>query len=258
VKKHALAIVALAAMATSPLLSGTTEESETEFIFTPKYVSAFMFRGVKLGSESFQPTLGIEKGPWSLVIFANIPLDNKHYPFVKNECDFEGSYEWELNEHFSISPGLILYTFSNASKHEGEYKIIVEPKVSFGYKIAGLDFSLNYYYDFMQKGPTYEFGAEYSIPLGHDHAELQLSALAGRYSWSDMVNDSPVRFSESGDYVQAGAAFKYEFNKHSNMTVGWYYEKGFNNYEKEAGHHKERNHSAIGKGVFHAAISIIF
>jgi hypothetical protein len=267
-KKRAMIISALAALISAPLLSNPSHESEAELIFTAKYASAFMFRGVKLGGPSFMPALEYEKGPWAFGVEAVVPLGGEakydmhehlikdgYQPFAKNETDFIGSYKWEVNEHFSISPGLTLYTFPNAG--EGEYDIIVEPKLSFGYKVEDLNFSLNFYYDFMQKGPTYEFGFDYSIPLGHDHCELELSALVGRYDWSDMEDGSHERVKESGDYFQAGAAVVYEFNKHAKMTIGCYYENGFNNYEK-VGHHKEKNQLAKAQAVFHAGISIIF
>jgi hypothetical protein len=160
-----------------------------------------------------------------------------------------------MGERFSISTGLGLFTYPNAG--ESEYKFIAEPVVSFGYEVSSLVFSANIYYDLMQKGPTFEFGIDYSIPMVADRCNLELSALIGRCDWSDLEKGADEKIGLSGDYYQAGIAIPFEFSKHAKLTVGYYYEKGKNFYAKEAGN-KVGNPFSEGHGVFHAGFSYIF
>src|SRR3954468_6212334 len=44
---------------------------------TPSVVSQYMFRGVRLGGASFEPTVEADYGNLALLVWANFPIKNK-------------------------------------------------------------------------------------------------------------------------------------------------------------------------------------
>jgi hypothetical protein len=257
-KKEILRPMALAAFAALPFHAQTMAGSEGTFTVTPSLVSAYMFRGVRLGGLSFQPAVEYSKGPLSLQMYSNFPISDKIPGTCDPEFDLGTSYTWTVvPEVFTIKPGVMFYTFPTADSDEGFYKATCEPNVSFGYSLGDISLSLNLYYDIIMKGATYELGAEYSINLQSVGLDIELSALVGKYDWSDSVADDAIKTRNSGNYFQVGVAIPYEFSKRSSLNVGWYFTKGVNNYYY-VGNTKDSNPDAIGKGFFGVSYSFSF
>jgi hypothetical protein len=256
-KRQLFQSTALAMMAFAPVKSQTVAESEGRFTISPTIVSAYMFRGVRQGGLSFQPTIGYQKGPLELELFANFPISDRIPGTCDPEIDFGLYYTWTLvPEIFSIKPGLLLYTYPSAKESDGQNIATFEPSVFFEYSIGDLTFSLNCFYDIVLRGPTYELGAEYLIHAKPLHLDFELSALTGRYDWSDS-DAGGIRKRNAGNYFIAGAAIPIEFSKKSSLKVGWYFSKGTNNYLHYSGI-RESNPGAIGKGFIEASYSFSF
>jgi hypothetical protein len=248
--------MALAVFAALPFHAQTMTESEGTFTVTPSLVSAYMFRGVRLGGLSFQPAVEYSKGPLSLQLYSNFPVSDKIPGTCDPEFDLGASYTWTVvPEVFTIKPGIMLYTFPTADTNDGFYKATCEPNVSFGYNLGDMSLSLNLYYDIVMKGATYELGADYSIHVQSTGLDIELSALIGKYDWSDSVADDVIKIRNSGNYFQAGVAIPYEFSKRSSLSIGWYFAKGTNNYYYPS---REPNPNAIGKGFFSVSYSFSF
>jgi len=257
-KKQILHSAALFAIAVASSHAQTMAESEGTFTVTPSFVSAYMFRGVRLGGLSFQPAVEYSKGPLALGLVSNFPVSDKIPGTCDPEFDLTASYTWSIvPEAFTIKPGITFYTYPTADKNDGFYKVTCEPSLSFGCSFGDINFSINFYYDMVMEGATYELGGDYLIhlkPLGFD---LELSALIGKYDWSDSIAGDIMKTRNSGNYFQVGAAIPYEFSKRSSLHVGWCYAKGTNNHYHSASG-KESNPGAIGKGFFNASYSFSF
>jgi hypothetical protein len=258
-KNQIVHFAVLAVLAVAPLRSQTMAESEGTFTVTPSLVSAYMFRGVRLGGLSFQPAVEYSKGPLSLQLYSNFPISDKIPGTCDPEFDLGASYTWAIvPEVFTIKPGIMLYTFPAADTDDGFYKATCEPNVSFGYSLGDINFSLNLYYDIIMKGATYELGADYSIHVQPIDLDIELSALVGKYDWSDSVADDTIKTRNSGNYFLTGLAVPYKFSKRSSLSVGWHFTKGINNYYYEGNRKISSNPEAVGKGFFSASYSFSF
>jgi len=256
-KKQALLLSSLTALIAAPSYSQSLTEHEGTLTITPSFVSAYMFRGLQMGGFSFQPMADYSKGPLSLGLATNFPIADKIPGTSDPEFDFSASYAWDIMPNmFTIKPGFCLYTYPRAHKDDGSYKVTFEPYLSFEYTFNDIVFSFNLYYDFVMEGGTYEFGFNYSIPIKLLELDIELSALIGKYEWSDAIN-GPIKIKNKGDYFQAGVSIPYEFSSKSKLNVGWYYAKGANNFF-QIGNDRESNPSAIGRGVFQLSFSQSF
>jgi uncharacterized protein (TIGR02001 family) len=260
-KKRFLPLAVLMALAAMPSYSQSESNSGGSFTVTPAFASQYMFRGVRLGGPSFQPSVEYAKGPWTLGVWANQPLakdkDFDEMPTWLYEYDFYASYEWAVvPDKFTITPGVTFYSYPKVDETlDDTYKMTIEPSLSFGYTLEDITFSLNLFYDLTLKGPTYEFGVDYTIPV--KPLDIKLSALVGSYSWSEMTPNADSKFKNTGSYWQAGIAIPYEFSDNSSLTVGWYYTKGLDNNFHEEGE-KIKNPDAVGRGVFNVSFSYRF
>ena len=268
-KKPLLPIISILALATVPTLA----QERGEFTFSSTAVSAYIFRGEKIGGPSFQPALEYAQGPLALGVFASFPMDKKWSDTEYPEIDFYGSYEISVvPDVFSVTSGFSVYSYPTAKKEEGWYKAYYEPYVKLGYRFHEALFSFTVYYDLTQNGAIYEVGAEYSLPVKPIGTELELSAFMGRFSLSNVEAYASPKVGKSGNYMQAGVSAPYEITEKSKITAGIYYARGCdNNYKYK---HvipapgdpsvytlvkaKEPNPNAVGRVFLSASYSYIF
>jgi hypothetical protein len=257
-KKNFLPLTMLMAMAAAPSYSQSEIGAGGTFTVTPAYATCNTFRGVRLGGHSFQPIIEYARGPLTLGVATNIPLakENGEYQYWLIENDYYGAYEWAIvPDTFTITPGITLYSYPRVNEtFDDTYNLAIEPNLSFGYTVKGIAFSLTLNYDLIFKGPTYEFGIDYSIPL--KLIDIELSALIGSYSWP---NTSPnYKLKNTGNYWQAGIAMPYKFSENSKLTAGWCYIKGFDNYYKYENDPKYANLDVVSQGIFNIGFSYSF
>jgi len=258
IKRKMLLTMLLMALIVTSARSQSIAESEGTFTLTPSFVSAFMDRGARQSGISFQPTIGYEKGQLALELFCNFPISDKIVGTADPQIDFATYYTFDISpDIFTITPGVTLSTFPRANEDDGFYKATFEPSILLGYTFYDINFSLNFCYDLVMKGPTYEFGIDYSIPIEQLGLEIELLALIGRCDWSESSANSSPNVRNEGNYWQAGFLIPYKFSKNSTLAVGWYYEEGLSNHfyvESE----KIPNHHAVGRGVFNVSFSYSF
>src|SRR5665213_213858 len=134
---------------------------------TPTYVSSYMFRGQRLGGQSFEPSLEADYGSLALGVWANDPFTNKDkVPGQSDpEIDPYGSYTFSLSDAFSIQPGFTWYTYVKAPTNQGFYRMTFEPNLALNYTVEGVKLTPKIYYDVVLHEVTYEFDATYAVPL---------------------------------------------------------------------------------------------
>jgi Putative MetA-pathway of phenol degradation len=169
------------AAVTAPSLSWT---------FTPTYVSTYMFRGQRLGGQSFEPSLEADYGNLAVGIWSNDPINNRaKVPGQSDpEIDPYASYTFSLDDSFSIQPGFTWYTYGRAPTNQGFYRQTFEPNLAVNYTLGGLKLTPKLYYDFVLREATYEFNAAYAVPLKDLGTELDFNGAAGYYRGTDVVN----------------------------------------------------------------------
>lgn len=226
------------------------------FALSPTYVSQYMFRGVRLGKDSFQGALDATYGNWDMGIWWSNPIgSNKVSGQSEPEVDPYGSYKYALNDSWSIQPGFTLYTYTKAPTNQGFYHATFEPSLAVNYTVGSLTLTPKLYYDVILKGPTEEFDAAYAVPLKDMGTELDFTGTVGSYYQYDVINGSVPQTHTYGNYWLIGVSAPYQITKSVKLTVGYAYTQGTSAYFKQKGQKKVKNTAALGKGVLSVGLT---
>lgn len=226
----------------------------------PTYVSQYMFRGVRLGGNSFEPSITSTYGPWTLEIWANDPISNSDkVPGQSDpEIDPQGSYTYTVNDSLTLQPGFTWYNYPRAPESQGFYKMTFEPNFAVNYTVAGITLTPKIYYDVVLKGPTYEFNAAYTVPLKDINSELDFAGTAGTYYQTDVVKSSVPDTKTWGNYWLLGVSMPFTITKASKLIVGFSVTEGSSAYFKQAGSPKVQNTAAVNRGVLSVSYAYTF
>jgi uncharacterized protein (TIGR02001 family) len=260
-KKTVILLAAL--LTTGASLSADTPAAapaapSSSWVFTPAFASQYMFRGARLGGPSFQPALEFDQGPLALGVWANTPISNKVDGQSDPEFDFYGTYSFEIAKDTTLVPGFTIYTYPDAEKNLGFYRATFEPNLALNYSISGWKFTPKVYYDFVLKGPTLELTAAYALPLPDIKSELDFTATAGTFKWTDAFENTTPKAKNWGDYYLVGVAMPFQVSTGSKLTIGFAYTKGSNNFVKIGTTPKYANSAAVGRGVVTVSYAITF
>lgn len=238
------------------LAVGGATAAEVETTVTSSFVSEYVFRGVRLGGPSFQPSVegGIDN--LTLGVWANQPLADRVPGVSDPELDFYGAYAFEWTNGLSITPGMMAYVYPNADASGGFYRHTFEPSLAVSYSRWNGTVTAKAYYDVVMMGPTFELGAEYSVPLEKIKAELVFSGLVGVYHWNESVKDADPRIENHGEYYQVGLALPFTLGRWT-ITAGVAYAGSFRNYFETDGL-RERNESSGSRVIGSIAVSLKF
>jgi hypothetical protein len=219
-----------------------------------------MFRGARLGGPSFEPAVEFDSGPLVAGVWANFPISDKVPGQSDPEFDFYGSYTIEaIKDTLTWVPGVTIYTYPDADKNAGFYKMTFEPNLALNYTIpGGLKLTPKIYYDVVLKGATYEFTAAYALPLKELGTELDFTGTIGTFKWTDAFENTNPAAKNWGDYWLAGVAMPFQVTSNSKLTIGWAYTKGSNNYVKIGSTPKFANGAAVGRGVVTVSYGLTF
>jgi uncharacterized protein (TIGR02001 family) len=232
--------------------------SDIAVTITPSVVSQYMFRGVHLGGAALQPSVDFTSGNLSGGVWVSTFLSNKVSGESDPEIDSYASYTIVVNDKFSVVPGFSYYTYPDADESSGSYKSSFEPYLSAAYAAGALTLTPKVYYDTVLKGPTYELGAAFSIPLKRQKSSLDLSVLIGTYSWKETLKGSNPEVKNRGDYFQAGVSTPCKLTDKIAITFGLTYCRGFNNRYESTGSPSFDNTDAVGRIVASISCSSSF
>ena len=212
--------------------------------------SQYMFRGVRLGGFSFQPSVTGTYGNATLGIWSNFPLDNDVPGQSDPEFDYTGAYTIKLGENLSVVPGFTIYHYPRAETSNGFYRSTFEPSLAVNYTVAGVTLTPKFYYDVTLDGPTYELSAAYTFPLDALHTGLTFGGTLGTFIQKHVSNHASPAVKNWGDYWLLGVSAPFTLTEQSKLVVGWAYTEGSNNYLKQGQAPRSENSSAVGRGVF--------
>ena len=244
----------------APAPAPAAESSGGSFTFTPAFATQYMFRGSRLDGPSLEPTIEYDNGNFALGVWSNIPLADKVPGQSDPEIDPYGSYKLiVIKDVLSFQPGFTLYTYPNAVRANGFYKLTFEPNVAVNYTVGSLTLSPKVYYDMVLKGATWEFNAAYTVPLKDAGTELDFTGTLGTYLLKDVIPDVSPDVKTWANYYLVGVSMPFSFGKDGSagkLVIGIAYTKGSDSYFKQGTDPKAINTGAVGRGV--ATISYAF
>lgn len=218
---------------------------------TASFVNQYMFRGVRLGGPSLQPSVDMESGNFSWGIWANIPIADKVQGQSAPEIDPYASYAFVINSALNITPGVTVYYYPKAPLNQGFYRTTLEPNIALNYTIKyGIKFTPKLYYDTVLKSTTYELSVACATPLKSLGTELDWTACVGTFMDRNYYNGIDSNEKNWGNYYLVGVSAPYAITKNSTLTAGIAYTKGTQNYFKHATFPRTKNQAAAGRAVF--------
>jgi uncharacterized protein (TIGR02001 family) len=253
--RRTLTLLICAALA--PLLA-SVRAGDVTTVVTPSFVSQYMFRGVRLGGPSFQPTVEVDVKDLGVGVWANTPLANKVPGQSDPEIDPYIYYTMSLSESFSIVPTVTVYTYPHADTSTGWYRYTIEPNLAVNWTYKDVKFSPKVYYDVIMKGATYELNASWVTPLKDEGTEMDWTITVGTYKWTDYSKDADPAVKNWGNYYQIGFTMPFEVTKTSKLILGFAYTKGSGNFVKAGSDPKVENTAAVGRGVATLSYTLSF
>ena len=175
------------------------------------YEGEYVFRGIQLADESFQPALEAAIDSAYIGIWANMPIDDPKGA-AGTEIDFYGGYGIDLYEGISLDLGATVFYYPELDG-PGVDDSTFEVYAGFSFAVP-FEPGVYLYWDFTLEAFTIEASASYSYDLadvGFDKASLDLSAYLG--SVSPDVGDSYV-------YVGGSLDLTYAFNDNATGSIG--------------------------------------
>ena len=231
---------------------------------TPTYVSSYMFRGQRLGGQSFEPSLEADYGNLAIGVWSNDPVNNKaKVPGQSDpEIDPYGSYTFNINDSLSIQPGFTWYTYVRAPLDQGYYRMTFEPNIALNYTVNGVKLTPKLYYDVILKEATYEFDAAYTVPLKSIGSEFDFAGTVGAYNGTDVVNNGNAvnapKTKAKGNYWLLGVSMPFNLSSSVKLVVGWSYTQGGGATVQTGNYPSQPNTEAVGRGVASVALAFTF
>lgn len=238
-----------AATAAAPAVSWTV---------TPAVVSQYMFRGMRLGGPSFQPTVEMGYGALTAGVWASVPFDDTVQGVSDPEIDVYGGYAFTLSDAANVVLGGTWYLFPRAETRAGFYEQTVEPSVALNYTVNGVRLTPKVYYDLMLEGPTLELAAAYAVPLQGLGTELNFTATIGTFKWDNAAEDTTPGVKNWGNYWSAGVLMPFQVSANGKVLLGFAYARGWDNETKQGSLPKVDNALAVGRGVVTLGYSVTF
>ena len=234
-----------------------TNESSISTTVTTAFASQYFFRGVRLGGETFEPSVEVDGSAYKVGLLSYQPLANKVVGQSDPEIDLYGSYTLSYSNGISVSPGFTLYVYPNANNNNGFYTATVEPNLAISYTFKGITFTPEVYYDIVMQGPTFELNVAYTVPLTSLHTELDFTGNFGYYDWNDSLSNTHPSVSNYGTYYQVGVTLPFSITDKWSFNVGASYTDNIGNYFNSNGI-ETHNDAAVGRGIVTAAFSYKF
>lgn len=199
IKKTALALAALVAGVSAQ--AADAAKSDLSVTVDVTYVSDYIFRGVKLGDASIQPSVELAYADFYVGAWHTSEISHND---GATETDFYAGYGYKLNDKIKLDVGATGYTYNGGSNNdtvEGYFGVTADVLLSP---------SLYYYFDFDLDVSTIEASIGYSIPVDAIKASVDLSAKLGNVS-------AP---GQDYTYGVAGVSIPYKLSETATLTVG--------------------------------------
>ncbi|MBC2596436.1 hypothetical protein H5P28_19375 [Ruficoccus amylovorans] len=242
-KKLIATLAIVGAAGTSGLFAQTGNSIEDLSITSSfAYESQYVFRGVKLNYDSFQPSLEfgfpVVGGDLYVGIWSNLPISGKNGGGAAgtlmgnaNEIDIYAGYAYPITDMVTLDAGFIYYWYVNAPSMGNNATSYVEPYIGASFDVL-LSPAIYVYYSVDQltkaggSGPdsgilTIEASIGYSFDLSQYMTVEGLSFDTGAYIGMGIPNDSSA-MNGTTSFIYAGVTgdLVYAFNENVSASIG--------------------------------------
>ncbi len=176
---------------------------ETNFAFESEYV----FRGVQLATESFQPSIDFGYEDFYLGLWTNQPIEDGS----ADEIDYYAGYQFAATDLISVDLGATVYHYPDTTGDNDTLESFV-----------GLNFdtiaspAVYVFYDYDLEAFTYEASVGHSFNVDEDNA-IVVGATAGYVSLDDSnISNSPSEYF----YYGASADWVYTLSETAKLAIG--------------------------------------
>ena len=225
---------------------------------TPTYVSQYLFRGLRLGGQSLQPSVEADAGRLTLGVWASTPLAGKVPGQSDPEIDPYGSYAVRLSKAVSLQPGFTVYTFPRAPAGRGFFRSAFEPYLGLSSTAAGdSDHApgvLRPCPEGNDPGDERDLGRSARLPRDRDRSHGD----RGQCEQLDAVNGASPGVTARGGYWLLGAAVPVQVASHLKLSAGWAYSEGTGASLQQGSRPKVANPASAGRGIFTASAAWTF
>ena len=208
--------VLLAALAAGALLRAdeapaVTTEPATSYSVTAdfSYVSSYVFRGVKLTDDAFQPSIKLAAGNAYAGVWFSEPLDSD----FDNEIDFYGGYSFGLANGWSLDVGATVYYYPQIDDNSGLDEATFEGYVGLTGTLGGVTLGGYVYRDFTLDATTVQGNVGYGVPLSE------------KVSCNFAANLGYVTFDDGDDYLYYSVSVQlpWQISDKATLTLGGNY-----------------------------------
>jgi len=171
------------------------------------YVSTYVFRGVKITDDSFQPSLKLAAGNAYAGLWLSEPIKGSA---ASNEIDFYGGYTFALAGGWSIDVGATYYYYPEVDAASDVDAGTFEGYVGLTGTFGGVSVGAYVYHDFTLEATTLQGSLGYGVPI------------SSKLSCNFALNLGYVTPDSGPDYTYYGAAITlpWKITDKSTLTVG--------------------------------------
>jgi len=199
-------ILAITAMGLAIGLSDSKAQDlsiDTKFAFESEYV----FRGVQLATESFQPSIEFGYNDLYLGLWTNQPTESG----ASNEIDYYGGYKYALNDKFTLDFGATVYHYPDTPGDNDT----LESFVGISYDTFAKP-SLYAFYDYDTEAFTYEASVSHALRV-NESSDIELGLSAGYVALDDsVILVGPTEYY----YFGASADWVYRLSETAKLAIG--------------------------------------
>lgn len=195
------------------------------------YASEYIFRGIENAGNSFQPSVEVAVGDFSVGLWTNQPVTNSE----ANEIDIYSGYTIRVSESLSLEALVNYYWYPEANP--GDTEDSLEFGVGATWAFRGFSPNVYYYRDFTLNADTVQGALGYSFPLERFGVSLDTSVYVGSVLARNLAPDafgSGPRIRESYMYYGVDVNVPYRLTSAATLTLGVHY-SDVNNLEGVGG-----------------------
>jgi len=223
--KKTIALCAALLACSSAFAADTAVATESSYAVTAEfpYVSKYVFRGVKIARDSFQPSVEVSSGEFYGGIWSNVPLRKEHDGGVSKEIDLYAGYTPKLTENLSADVGLTYYWYPRV---DGSDNDSLEVFGGLNLTLGNFTPSVYLYRDLDLDTTTLQTALGYSVPLKSLGTSLDLNVTFG-----SVFPDHAEKYC----YYSAGVNVPYKLSDAVKLNFGLTYTENDLDHGKDPG-----------------------
>jgi len=185
------------------------------------YTTQYFFRGVKNQEQAFQPSVTLTSGNWTTGVWTSQALNKKAASWAQGkEYDFFGSYNYAINEKYSLTVGGTYYYYPSARPSRDEAKNSTELNVAVAGPVGPLAGKITAFRDFDFKSTTFQLDLGYSMPLADKRVSLDFGGYFGTTNIGDVNADRPGTGRYDYRYYGLDTSVSYKLSDHATAKLG--------------------------------------